>query len=346
MQDKPLDRAERDLLAVLVALHAARGPVARDALSVEARGRGIEFGRALARLKTLALIDERLHRPFFLRRLFGARTVILLQPTAAGIAALQEATSAETAMPPVESKPAVVPQTVIATAPKVGPETGVEAAAIPLQDAVAAPEPGPAAPPVPEAPVPEVPPTESVLPPPAKPKPKRRAPVLGFTEDLGGVPMDDALVPRALTLAPDVAATLTEILSGLGMELTFAGQALAAQRMAQGATAGEALSQVVLFAFAHAVQHDLLAGLPVGAFGLADYAAEVLRELDKLRLAGEIGAAAHDADRDRILTLIQDAERRGALAAELLADPFGGAAPPAVLPDELRHGAAGEDADQ
>jgi hypothetical protein len=169
------------------------------------------------------------------------------------------------------------------------------------------------------------------------PKARRRVPVQGFTEDLGGVPLDDAVRPAAFALAPEVGGALTDILSGLGMELTWAGQALAAQRMSKGATAGEALSQIVLYAFAHVVQHDLLAGHPLDALGLSDYAAEVLRELDKLRQAGEIGVAAHEADRDHILTLIGDADGRGALAAELLADPFGGAAPPAVLPEELRH---------
>ncbi|MFD1808995.1 hypothetical protein ACFSHQ_15380 [Gemmobacter lanyuensis] len=40
MQDKPLDRTEQELLAVIERMFAAGGPVDRNRLSVEARGKG------------------------------------------------------------------------------------------------------------------------------------------------------------------------------------------------------------------------------------------------------------------------------------------------------------------
>ena len=118
MHDKPLDPSERTLLKILAEMQAAHGPVSRDALSVATRGRGEEFGRAFARVKSLGLMVEVQRRPFFLRRLFGAQTLLLIQLTEAGHLALSnvpEPPAPKPAPPPVE--PAMVHAPAVAPTP-------------------------------------------------------------------------------------------------------------------------------------------------------------------------------------------------------------------------------------
>ncbi|MBI1171477.1 hypothetical protein GC209_08760 [bacterium] len=313
MAEKPLNRAEQDVLAVLCQRHAQQGPVDRAALSVEVRGRGLEFGRALGRLIALGLAEEITRKPFFLFRLFGARAVVLLRPTAAGLA--QGQPQAEHAIPP--EAPTETP----AEKPA---ETHVQppaAAAMdqPAADQNAAVEAAPAQPAKAKA----------------KPKPRPR-PITAFTEDLGGAPLPLAAPALPASVDPALLAGLRETLSVMGLDLTPAGEALAANRIAKGASAAEALSQVVLFAFGHAVSQDLYRGGPVADLGLRDYAGEVLREVAKLRDAGELPSAAYDRDTQQLWALLNDSPDRAAQVRALLADPVGGAAPPAVLPEELR----------
>lgn len=351
MQDKPLGQAEQDLLSVLQRLETSGVPVGREALSVEARGRGLEFGRSFARLKALELIEEVEKRPFFLFRLFGARSTFVLRVSQAG--RMTHGQMAEVNKAQVEPEAgAVEPAPVrVATVDNLADRTGClplaawdEVAAGPqtlmfppepdktLQEDFAAAEVSLQAPAPPAAP-------------PALEKAKVRAaqrprllPLTAFTETLGGAPlaMDAPDLRRAAD--PKVLQRLRDILSGLGIDLTLAGEELVADRMAKGATSAEALSQVVVYAFAHVVHHNLLHGRQVEALGLGVYVVEIRRELQTLRDAGEIGAERFDADMADLTRLIGDAEARGALAQTLLRDPFGGAAPPAVLPEDLRNG--------
>lgn len=126
------------------------------------------------------------------------------------------------------------------------------------------------------------------------------------------------------------------------MEITVAGDALIGNRMSRGALAGEALLQVVVFAFAHAARYDLLSGSPVPAEDLREYGQALVREMEKLREAGEIRPEAFDRDMALVLALADKAgtddtaTKRPALIEELLADPVGGIAPPALLPEGLR----------
>lgn len=310
MPDKPLNRAEQGVLQVLTQHHAKHGPVERTVLSVEVRGRGLEFGRALGRLMSLGLAEEITRKPFVLWRLFGARVLVLLQPTAAGLAAVQ--------------------------APLPEP-------AAPLDEATAA-EPAPTSEPATDwqpTPVTITPPKQAVPPKPAakakpakaKPRPK---PVTAFTEDLGGTPLPLAAPSLPTTVDPATLEGLRETLSVMGLDLTPAGEALAAHRIANGASPAEALSQVVLFAFAHAVSQDLYNGGPVAELGLRHYATEVLREVEKLRSAGELAGGPFAHDKRQLLALLEESPDRAAFVRDLLADPMGGAAPPAVLPEELR----------
>lgn len=350
MQHKPLERDELELLAVIHEMHAARGPIPRTALSVEARGRGIEVARPLVRLKMRGLVEEVERRPSWLRRLFGAEPVLLVRPLIdlspldepEPIAPQPAAREVEQAAPAAPVEVVVLPEPQSLSEPPVVPEAPVEAApdAIPLTD-VAAPE-APEVPSIqPESPEPAAPeqaaPAPEPAPPPVRaPRPRPLPPVTAFTEDLGGVPLPSQPSLFAAQADPAVLDELREMLEGVGMELTMAGEALVGDRMAKGASAGEALLQVMVYAFAHAVRLDVLAEGAVDALGLSDYVAEIMRELKKLHDAGAIGEAAFTADMQHLQTLIADTPARAGHAEALLADPVGGAAPPALLPEDLR----------
>ncbi|MFC2966905.1 hypothetical protein [Acidimangrovimonas pyrenivorans] len=359
MQDKQLDRAEFDLLAVIRQIHATQGPVERSALSVTARGQGVEVARPLVRLKQLGLVEEFERRPSFFKRLFGARPMVMLRPTVAAeavegpagappaeVAAAPEAAPEPAEAPATEAPvpPAAVPETVQEAVPQAPAPAAGLAAAAPLDAAPekvtpAAPAPAPVA----DAAAPaEAPADDDVAPRAAPPRPvaarrrpaPRRVSNADYTEDLGGVPMDDAGPTLSAGVDPEILDGLREMLGVLGMELTLAGEALIGDRMAKGVAAGEALSQVVLFAFAHAVRasaasDDGAAEMPK----LSEYAVEVMRELEKLRDAGAIEDARFEADMRQLWAMVQDDP---AQAETLLADPVGGAAPPALLPEDQR----------
>ena len=377
MLEKPLNRAELDVLEVLRQHHAQHGPVERTVLSVEVRGRGLEFGRALARLITLGLAEEFTRKPFFLKRLFGAKPVVLLRPTAAGFAegltpqkdtaaapedlaapitdpvtdpASSEAptpkarlndtvaTAASTSAPASEPAPTVeqTPNTEPAWAtvplePVLSPDAKELASTAPQPEQTVPSKAAKALEPGPEA----TPPKPTAKPKPAKAKPRPK-PITAFTEDLGGSPLPLAAPALPASVDPATLEGLRESLSVMGLDLTPAGEALAAHRIAKGATPAEALSQVVLYAFAHAVQQDLYSGGPVADLGLRDYATEVLREIAKLCAAGELDEAAFDRDKRQLWAVLDEGLDREANVKILLCDPMGGSAPPAVLPEDLR----------
>lgn len=372
MQDKLPERPELDLLIVVTELHAARGAVDRAALQVEARGRGLEVARPLSGLIGAGLVEEITHRPSFLKRLFGARETVVLAPTEAArslLAVLNGETAAEVADEAAAAAPeAVAPETPVA---EVAPETEPVEAPVasdaapfvldqpaaetlapeaPLQESLVAevpPAEAPVAEPQPvdtpsveaavaEPTIEEAPVAEAPRRAPARPMPTpARARVIGFTEELGGTP-EEAPPIAPVRVDPEVMDGLRELLEGLGMELTMAGEALIGTRMAQGFSAGEALSQVVLFAFAHAIRHDILFHGEMRALGLSEYAIEVMREVEKLRDAGEIGEARFEEDMRALWALLEEAPDRDARLDALLTDPVGGAAPVAVLPEDLR----------
>lgn len=376
MQDKLPERPELDLLIVVTELHAERGAVDRAALQVVARGRGLEVARPLPGLIGAGLVAEITRRPSFLKRLFGARDEVVLAPTEAGralIAALNGETAADAAAAEPAAAEAIAPEMPVAV--EAAPEE------VPVE-APAAPEAAPLVlePSAPEAPVAEIAVTEipaaeiAVAEPlvaqapavevapvepaaediPAAAAPPRRAPprptpararVIGFTEELGGAPEEvPAIAPVAVD--PAVMDGLRELLESLGMEMTMAGEALIGTRIAQGFSAGEALSQLVLFAFAHAIRHDILFHGEMRALGLSEYAIEVMREVEKLRDAGEVGEARFEDDMRALWALLEEAPDRDARLDALLADPVGGAAPVAVLPEDLRSAEETEEEDE
>ncbi|WP_414896883.1 hypothetical protein [Rhodovulum sp. YEN HP10] len=170
------------------------------------------------------------------------------------------------------------------------------------------------------------------------PMPRRAAPrnPRGYTEELGGSPVAVKTVPLRHNADPAMMENLREALAVIGIEMTFAGEALIADRMDRGASIGEALSQVVLFAFAHAVAEDAREGEQLQALGLTDYAVDVIAEFERLRDAGEIDGDRLEEDMRRLWTLVGDSPDRLRLAEELLHDPVGGLTPPALLPEDLR----------
>ena len=352
MPDKPLNGAERGVLAVLAQHHAEHGPVERTVLSVEVRGRGLEFGRALGRLITLGLAEEITRRPFFLWRLFGARSVVLLRPTAAGLArapaplpdpeAPSDAAIVVTAPEPIPaSEPITTPEPVTAAEPVATLKPVTTPAPVTAPEPLSTPEPVTAPEPEPEPAAtlkPALPPEKAASPKPAaKAKAKARPrPITAFTEDLGGAPLPLVAPSLPPSVDPSTLDGLRETLSVLGLDLTPAGEALAANRIAKGSTPAEALSQVVLFAFAHAVQQDLYTGRLVADLGLRDYATEVLAQVAKLCTAKELAQASFDRDKAQLWAVLNDSPQREAHVKTLLADPMGGAAPPAVLPEDLR----------
>lgn len=323
---------------------------------------------------------------FLKRLFGARETVVLAPTEAARslLAALNGETAAEVADEAAAAAPeAVAPETPVA---EVAPETvpveapvASDAAPFVLEQPAAGslvPEAPVAESPVAESPVAEVPPAEAPV---AEPQPvdtpsveaaaaeptieeapvaeaPRRAParpvptpararVVGFTEELGGTP-EEAPPIAPVRVDPEVMDGLRELLEGLGMELTMAGEALIGTRMAQGFSAGEALSQVVLFAFAHAIRHDILFHGEMRALGLSEYAIEVMREVEKLRDAGEIGEARFEEDMRALWALLEEAPDRDARLDALLTDPVGGAAPVAVLPEDLRSAEEAEEEDE
>lgn len=362
MQDKPLEQADQDLLDLIRQLYGDHGPILRTTLSVVGRGRGLDVARSLGRLKTLGLVEEYEKRPFVLLRLFGARPTNWLRPVAPAVPAEVKAEEvqgeveaptvslAPTPLPeiPVDAPVAAVAEVVIPEAPPVIAQPVI---AVPEDKApdlrvpeFAAPEPLSAQPvtapvvPAPEAVAPEVAPVTEVPPPVTRPVPPARParlPLNAYTDEIGGQPM--AVAP-AVDLDPELLEGLHEMLELLGMEVTIAGDALIGNRVSRGALAGEALLQVVVFAFAHAARYDILSGSPVPADDLHAYGQALVRELEKLRDAGEIRAEPFDRDIGLVLTLADKAagDSRAALIEELLADPVGGIAPPALLPEGLR----------
>lgn len=392
MNEKTLDQAERDLLAIIDDIRGHRAAADRNRVNVEARGRGIEVGRVLAALKDAGLVEEFEDRPGFLRRLFGAKTRTMLRPTGnrppaqtetgaqtGGTSATAEVAAPESpaAVAPDAPAPAAAPapdtsetrKTVeeaetssdasaepkSAQAPQATPKTSSEtpaeapaakpgsvsnivSAAVAARvaspaAAAAAPAPAPAAAPA-ATPALPVAPVETPAAP-ARPAPvpaARHFAADAYTLDLGGGPAD--LGDTAAD--PGVIEDLRETLAGFGMELTMAGETLIADRMAKGSTSGDALAQVALYAFAHAVHYDLLDGGGMLARGLTDYAIEVMRELEKLRDAGAIDPDRFESDMRSLWAVVEDSPERGARAAEMLQDPIGGAAPPALLPEDLR----------
>lgn len=312
MYDILLDLSESTLLKTLADLQAAQGSVPRDALSVATRGRGVEFGRSYARIKSFGLIAEVTRRPFWLRRLLGAPSVLTVQLTEAGRMVL-----AEMAAPLAPNQQSVAPLQALEPAPPAPDALQHLAAPIPV---IAAPQKAPS-------------------------QPKKRRAVVGFTEDLGGTPLQPEPVAAAHGDHAPAIEALREVLAGLGIDLTMAGEMLASHRMDQGYGGAEALMQVIVFTFAHAVHQDLTNGRETAAMGLAEYAVEVQRELQKLRDAGAIPAARFDADMGQLVVLMSATADAARLAETLLQDPFGGAAPPALLPEELRTSDSRDDAD-
>ena len=312
MHEKPLDQTELDLMELIRQLHAENGPFLRSTLSVVGRGRGLEVARTFNHLKSLGLVEEIEQRPFFLLRWLGAKPTVLLRPSVQADAAANAPVS-NAPPPPLGAEP-------VAAEPPQMPEPAT--AATP-----AAPEPAPA--PLDPAPLD-----------PAPPKPVQtrpiRMPLDAYTDEIGGQPLAYAPVAQVAGLDPELLEGLREMLEVMGMELTQAGEAMIADRMAKGASAGEALCQVALYAFAHAALYDSLSEDQSQSALLHDYAIEVIRELEKLRDAGEVRAAPFERDMRAIWALVDKTSDPSPLVAELLSDPMGGAAPPAVMPEEVR----------
>lgn len=328
MLDTSQNYMEREVLLLLRRLHEEDGAVTRERLTVMGRGRGLDVARSLMQLKALGLVTVVTKRPPLWRRIFGAKTMEYLHPAAQPEPVPVEA-PAVVAGAPFEAEgalPPVMPESLAPVAEVMVPAIEAE---VPTEVAVFAPPLDlelEAAPPIPDAePLGVVPPAA---------RPSRPAPVpQGFTDEIGGAPADFNLAPR---LDPALVEGMRDFLGGLGLELTFAGEALAAQRLKGGMALGDAVMELVVFALAHAAHHESLSGPLPAAEELKDYGQALLEELERLTEAGEIGRPHFVTQRGLILLLADRDADRSAVVARLLADPIGGAAPPALLPEELR----------
>jgi len=328
MQDKPLSQQELELLALAAQLHAERGMFDRDLLSVQAKGQGLEFARPLKSLKERGLVEEIERRPFFLMRLFRAQPVLVLRPSEAGLAALSAA--APRAADPAESRPAPTPEPAAAPVAEAKPDPTPAPVAPP-------PQASPASPPSPKPPAPAHKDTAPSATAPAGSPPKATEPkhTTAFADD-DDMALDGDTVPLASALDPETVDELREMVAGLGMELTFAGEALIGSLVAQGKPLGDALSRMLLISFAHAVREDEATGGTLAALGLRDYVVEVMQEMEKLRDAGFIAEARFEEDMRRLWSMFDDRSDRAAIARELLSDGLAGLTPPALLPEDLR----------
>lgn len=342
MSHQLLNANDRKLLNFILDRHAEDGPIERSQLSVKARGIGVEVARSLLNLKNRGLVEEIMQRPGALRRLFGAKTLVLVGPTKAGAAyaaSLEQETGATMgtttdpeppegpgAAPVRDDQHAAVPaeQPVV---PLIQPFVDMDREAVCATQPPAVPEGRPEPPaqvvPVPASAAPQV------------LRPAARTRLNAFTEDLGGVPVEEDLADSRPQVAPDVLDGLRETLTLFDMELTAAGEALIADRMSKGASQGEALCQVVLYAFAHAIHLAALGGCSFQPSALKDYAVGIMRALEALRDSSEIRDDRFEEDMRHLWALIGDGSDAQQKAETLLSDPIGGMAPSAVLPEEM-----------
>jgi hypothetical protein len=154
-----------------------------------------------------------------------------------------------------------------------------------------------------------------------------------FTEGLGGIPIAENHVYQACMVDASTLAEIREMLESFGMELTAAGEVLIADRVESGASPCDALVQVVLYAFGHAARHGMLDKRAFLGLSLSDFAVFVMQELEKLRDADIICEARFEEDMRNLWSTITNPSES---LDELLADPIGGAAPPALLPEDMR----------
>lgn len=301
----PRDLAAETALLTLIAARTTQGPVPRDPLATEARGMGLDFGRLIRDLRDRGLIEEIVDQPGWFRRLLGAAPVRRIALTNDGrlltAPAPEQPPAAETAARAVPADPQ--------------PQDGRTVAD---QDSDAPPAAQLAEPSQAQAPQSR----------PARRK-AARAPA-GYTEDLGGGIPPQARRPD---IDPEALAGISETLGQLGLELTPNGEALVAARMDQGASAGAALCQVVLYAYAHAVRHEIDWGPTMPPETFREHVLEVIAELERLRDIGAIDSAPFEADMLRLWGIVEDSPLREARLAAILSDPLGGAAPPAFLTD-------------
>lgn len=338
MQEKPGDCAEQELLTLIQKLHAELGPVPRIRLSVVGRGRGLDVARLLVGLKAACLVEEYETRPGWFGWLLGRRREMVLRPLTVPVESpapnpglIEDDASQETGETPAEHLDPV-PQTAGAAAEAAVPEPEPALVAEPVPDPtpitpVASPEPDPR---------PAARAIEAPHPVQASVQTRPRPVPAGYADDIGGVPMAVQAAQLSASLDPDLLEGLRDFLVTLGIELTSAGEALVADRLNRGAPAGDALMQLVLFAFAHMARFDEISASPADPAELRDYTHAVLTELERLRDAGEISEARFHQDSHEILILADSNAHRAPLIERLFMDPFGGMAPPALLPAELR----------
>lgn len=103
-------------------------------------------------------------------------------------------------------------------------------------------------------------------------------------------------VPLALGLDAELLDGMREMFDLLGMELTIAGETMISNRMAKGASAGEEHCAKWRCLPSHTQPTTICWSAARFEPGSARYAIEVIRELEKLRDAGEVGAEPFERD--------------------------------------------------
>lgn len=294
------DPQEAALFGVLVDV-LATNEVERPVLRVRVASRGVTLGRPFLRFFELGLIEERVVRPGFLRRLLGGKDRVWIRLTASGLQLGAEMFPAR--QPVAETDP--VPEA-------------------PAPAEVAEPEPQPQ--PEPKAePVPE---PEPEAPAPLPDRPTRFQPS-DFTETLGGAPLASTTIPASERLDG-----LAELLGLLGFEFIEAGAFLADRRMAEGQSDAEIALEVVVTALAHAARLRETGTIDLNHEAALLLIAEIETMFGRLVPDGMLEADLLTAAVTGMRSFVQDPADRSGLD-EFLADPLRGVAPPAICPEAI-----------
>lgn len=311
------------LLAEILAQH---GPQDRDALRVLMASHGGQLGRDYVRFRELGLIEEVHSRPGFLRRLFGAKTLLVVSLTEKGrdfvqaskgqgahqtmplAAAAAEAPHQETETPSVEG---------LATASDVQPSVRDEEVAAPQVTSVAVSE---------VLPQPTTEPPLSLV----TRAPKRFA--LGdYTDVLGGV-ADDTPV---LLSEDERLGGLAELLGLLGLEITPAGELLAGRRWSEGHADADIALEIAVVAVAHAARLNHTGTATLAKDAMLAQIDGIIGALGSLVREGQLTDEQISESLHAMRMFVNGDDEALAGIDALLSDPLRGMAPSAIFPDEV-----------
>lgn len=317
------DRAFSVLAGILI----EREQVERDALRVSVASKGCTIGREYMRLRELGLIEEFTIRPSFLRRLFGAKPSLLVRLTEEG---------RNLASPTLDREPATTGPLVALEldADQVPQEITVEQQTVAVEaptlqqedtasttqgiDPEAVPEPVASA----EANLADA---ASKYPPP------KRFALTDYTDVIGGQAEDSSFALDGSERLDGLA----ELLGLMGIEMTPAGNLLAANRWTEGYTDADVALEVIVSSVAHAARLDQTGTARLDQSAMMACLESVESTMSSLVSEGHLTAAQLTESLQAMRGFIQADDRAVDAINELLSDPLRGMAPPAMCPEEV-----------